>query len=351
MMKAVKLYEPGNLKVEEVAIPVIAPHEVLIEVKAVGVCGSDIPRVLHKGAYSQGLTIGHEFAGVIVETGQEVQQWRVGQRVAVAPLIPCGECVYCKDGLFSLCDTYDYYGSRSDGAMANFIKVTPDNLVELPDNVSYEAGAMVDPAANAIHGLWAGEFKAGDSIAIFGLGAIGLFAIQFAKELGASHIAAVDIHEEKLELARRLGADVTINSRLENPVAVLEEKFGGMNFAFDTSGSPIAQDQAVSSCTKKGRVVFLGISHAGLELSKDSVNKILRYELAVHGSWNSFSAPFPGREWTYTTELMGAGKLTAEPIISHRLQLDDAPKLFDQIKNREIIFNKIMFYPQEGQTK
>ena len=344
-MKAVKLYEPGNLQVQDIEAPSIAADEVLLEVKAVGVCGSDIPRVLHKGAYKQGLTIGHEFSGVIAKVGESVQGWTAGQRVTVAPLVPCRTCEYCKAGLFSLCDDYDYYGSRTDGAMAKYIKVDPRNLVELPSHVSYEAGAMIDPAANAIHGLWAGNMKAGDKVAVFGMGAIGLFAIQFAKELGASTVVAIDIHDEKLKLASQLGADITINSRTNDPVEVIERELGGIDFAYDLSGSPVCQDQAVLACTKKGRVVYLGISHAPLELSKESVNKILRYELSVHGSWNSFSNPFPGREWTYSAELLAQGKLKAEPIISHRFALDEAPDVFEKIKNRDIVFNKIMFLP------
>ncbi|WP_027416822.1 galactitol-1-phosphate 5-dehydrogenase [Aneurinibacillus terranovensis] len=344
-MKALKLYEPGNLKVEDVDIPWIKEEEILIEVKAVGVCGSDIPRVLNKGAYYEGLTLGHEFAGVIAKVGDKITDWKEGQRVAVAPLVPCMQCAYCANGQYSLCDDYDYYGSRTDGAMAKYIKVNPNNMIEIPDNVSFEAGAMVDPAANAIHGLWAGSLKSGDRMAVFGLGAIGLFAIQFAKVLGASKIVAIDIHDEKLELAKKLGADITINSRENDPVKVIQEQLGGLDFAIDLSGSPIAQDQAVLSCDKKGKVVLLGISNSSLELSKESVNQILRYELSIHGSWNSFSSPFPGREWTYTTELMGEGKIIAEPIVSHRFTIDEGPEVFRKIRNKEIVFNKIMFFP------
>lgn len=344
-MKALKLYEPGNLKIEEVNVPSIKENEVLVEVKAVGVCGSDIPRALYKGAYYEGLTLGHEFSGIISKVGDQVTDWKEGQRVVVAPLVPCMTCEYCTDGQYSLCDDYDYYGSRTDGAMAKYIKVIPNNLIELPDNVSYEAGAMIDPAANAIHGLWAGNLQSGDRMAVFGLGAIGLFAIQFAKVIGASPVVAVDIHDEKLELAKSLGADITINSMKCDPVKAIEEQLGGLDFAIDLSGSPIAQDQAVSACDKNGKVVFLGISNSALELSKESVNKILRYELKIHGSWNSFSAPFPGREWTYTTQLMSEGKLNAEPILSHRFKLDEGPEVFNKIKNREIVFNKIMFFP------
>lgn len=344
-MKAVKLYEPGNLQVEEIDIPEIGAREVLVEVKAVGVCGSDIPRALFKGAYYQGLTLGHEFSGQIVKCGPEVEGWQAGDRVSVAPLIPCNECQYCRQGDYSLCEDYNYYGSRTDGAMAHYIKVTPDNLVRLGDSVSYEAGAMIDPAANAIHGLWRGKCKAGDTVAVFGLGAIGLFAVQFAKVLGAKQVIAVDIHEEKLELAQKLGADIVINSTKGDPAREIVEKTGGADFILDTSGSPIAQNQAVCSAAKQGRVVFLGISNSELTLSKEAVNNLLRYELALYGSWNSFSNPFPGREWSFTAELMEEGKLQAEPLISHRYQLDQAPEVFQKIKNRELIFNKIMFLP------
>ncbi|MHC0039061.1 galactitol-1-phosphate 5-dehydrogenase [Pseudoneobacillus sp. C159] len=344
-MKAVKLYEPGNLKVEEVEVPDILENEVLVEVKAVGVCGSDIPRALYKGAYYQGLTLGHEFSGVITKIGKSVEEWKVGDRVTVAPLVPCMTCDQCQRGEYSLCSDYNYYGSRTDGAMAKYIKVNPKNLVQLPDNVSFEAGAMVDPAANAVHGLWAGNLKKGDKVAVFGLGAIGLFAVQLSKIFGASQVVAVDIHDEKLQLAEELGADITINSRLHNPTQFIKEKLNYIDFAIDTSGSPIAQDQAVASCGKHGRVVFLGISNQGLELSSESVNRILRHELTIRGSWNSFSAPFPGREWTYTTELMGEGKLITEPVVSHRFSIDEAPEVFNRIRNKEILFNKIMFFP------
>ncbi|WP_126429143.1 galactitol-1-phosphate 5-dehydrogenase [Brevibacillus marinus] len=346
-MKALKLYEPGDLRVETVEIPSIASNEVLIEVKAVGVCGSDIPRALYKGAYRKGLTLGHEFSGVVAQCGSEVTGWQVGDRVTVAPLIPCKQCAYCQAGHYSLCNDYDYYGSRSDGAMANYIKVAPGNLLRLPDNVSFEAGAMVDPAANAIHGLWTGSLRKGDRVAVFGLGAIGMFAIQFARELGASQIIAVDIHQEKLDLAKQLGADIVIHSLRNDPVKEIISQVQDVNFVLDTSGSPIAQNQAVSVAAKKGHVVFLGISNAELTLSKEAVNRLLRYEISIHGSWNSFSNPFPGREWLYAIELMEQGKLVTEPLISHRFSIEEGPAVFQKIKNRELIFNKILFLPNQ----
>lgn len=344
-MRAVKLYEPGNLKVEQVETPTISIEEVLIQVKAVGICGSDIPRALVKGAYYQGLTLGHEFAGQIVECGSAVSEWEVGDRVTIAPIVPCMECEYCKQGKYGLCDSYNYYGSRTDGAMANYIKVHKDNLLRLPDTISYEAGAMVDPAANAVHGLWRANVEHGDTVVIIGLGAIGLFAVQFAREMGAKEVIAVDIFEEKLAIAKRLGADRVVNSKEVDPIEALADT--KINVVLDTSGSPIAQNQAVSITGKMGRVVFLGISNQELRLSAKAVDKLLRNEIGIYGSWNSFSHPFPGREWSYSIELMAQGKINTEQIVSHRFQLDETPAVFEKIKNREIVFNKILIFPEE----
>ncbi|MCG7337101.1 galactitol-1-phosphate 5-dehydrogenase [Sporosarcina sp. ACRSM] len=343
MMKAVKLYEPGNLQVEDIGIPMISPDEVLIEVKAVGVCGSDIPRALVKGAYYKGLTLGHEFAGQIVECGTDATEWTVGDRVTIAPLVPCKKCQYCEQGKYGLCESYNYYGSRTDGAMANYIKVGKENVLKIDDTISYDAGAMIDPAANAIHGLWRGDLKKGDVAVVIGLGAIGLFAIQFAREMGAKEVIAVDIFDEKLQVAKKLGANRVINSMNEN----LGEVLAGtdVSIVLDTSGSAIAQEQAVSIAGKMGRVVFLGISNQPLTLSAKTVDRLLRYEIGIHGSWNSFSDPFPGKEWTYAIECMAQGKIKTEEIISHRFSLEETPQAFEKIKNKELLFNKIMIYP------
>lgn len=343
-MKAVKLYEPGNLKVEEVEIPTIKEDEVLLKVKAVGICGSDIPRALVKGAYSEGLTLGHEFSGEIVECGTGAKDWKIGDRVTVAPLVPCRECESCKEGRFSLCASYNYYGSRTDGAMAHYIKVNHQNLLKLPDNISYEAGAMVDPAANAVHGLWRGNLAAGDTAVVIGLGAIGLFAVQFAKEMGADKVIAIDIFDEKLEIAKELGADVIINSMQEKPEEVLSDL--QIDVVLETSGSPIAQNQAVLIAGKVARVVYLGISNRELTLSANAVNRLMRNEVHLNGSWNSFSNPFPGKEWTYSIQLMAEGRINTHSIVSHRYKLSETPNVFEKIKNKEIVFNKILILPE-----
>lgn len=346
-MKAVRLYKPGDLRVEEIAIPAITEDEVLVKVMAVGVCGSDIPRVNKYGAYKSPLTIGHEFGGEIVEIGSNVNGFDIGDRVSVAPLLPCFKCEWCNMGEYSLCDQYDYYGSRRDGAMAEYIAVNQSNLLKFSKTVSFEDIATLDPCANAAHGLIRGRFKENETLCIYGTGSIGLYAIQYAKIIGAKKIIAVDLMDEKLDVASKCGADVVINgSKTDSVKGVLEATDGkGADLVIDLTGAPAAQNSCVLSARKLGRVVFLGISHNSLQLSEKAVDSILRKQLEVIGSWNSFSHPFPGREWTESVKLFEEGKLSSKNMISHKLTLDDVPEMFKKIAQGNLFYNKILFFP------
>ena len=346
-MKAIQMTEVKNLHVIDAPMPVCGADEVLLKIMAVGVCGSDIPRILKFGSHVLPIIPGHEFAGEIVETGKDVEGWVPGDHATAAPLIPCHECEWCKKGIYSLCEGYKYYGSRNDGAYAQYLAVKAANLVKLDPATPFDWGATIDPAANALHAFYRAEAVLEDTLTVFGLGAIGLFAIQYAKAIGMKEIIAVDIQDDELETARQCGATWTVNSKKEDAIQALMERTGGKGttIAFDMSGSPAAQEQAVLAAGKMGRVVFLGISHASLILSDKAVDNILRYQLAILGSWNSFSHPFPGKEWTEAARLMDEKKLNPDLLISHRLPLEELPGIFEKIDKREIEFNKIMFYP------
>lgn len=346
-MKAVRMYKPGDLRVEDVKKPEMMADEAMVKVRAVGLCGSDIPRALVYGAHVSPITIGHEFSGEIEAVGKDVKGFKPGDRVVVPPLIPCGKCEWCQKGNYSLCEDYDYYGSRRDGALAEYVSVKESNLLKVPDNVSYEDAATIDPCANAYHGLMRGGFKKGDSVAIVGSGPIGLFAAQYAKLEGASKVIAVDVWDEKLDIAKKVGVDVTINSLKTDAVqAVMEATDGhGVDLIIDFSGVPAAQKQAIMMAGKMGRVVFLGISHKGLDLSEKEVDTIMRSQLAVIGSWNSFSAPYPGIDWTESLAMFAEHGMTAKDIISHRLPLDECPAIFGEIAKGGYFYNKVMFFP------
>lgn len=346
-MKAVRLYAARDIRVEEVAIPKLEADEAMVKVMAVGVCGSDIPRVNQYGAHVSPITIGHEFSGVITEVGEKITRFQVGDRITAAPLIPCYKCEWCRQGEYALCEGYDYYGSRRDGAMAEFIAVKEGNLIKLPDRISYEDAATTDPCANALHGMERAAFKQGDDVCIFGAGPIGLFALQYAKIRGAGKVIAIDVWDEKLKLAKKVGADVVINSKREDPVEAVKKATDGKgcDVAIDFSGAPLAQLACINSTAKLGSVVFLGISHQGLNLSEHEIDWIMRGQLNIKGSWNSFTEPFPGRDWTGSIELYEKNGMAAKDIISHRLSLDQAPEIFAAIAKGDYFFSKIMFYP------
>lgn len=355
-MKAVVMKEINHLEVLDVEMPQPKEDEVLLKIMAVGICGSDIPRILKYGSHVLPIIPGHEFAGEVVGMGEKVAGWKVGDKACAAPLIPCMECEWCKKGIYSLCENYRYYGSRNNGAFAQYLAVKADNLVRLSGDTPYDWGATIDPAANALHAFFRADVNGEDTVCVFGMGAIGLFAIQYAKAIGVKTRIAVDVNEEKLATAMECGATHTVHSLKEDAVEKIREITDkrGVSAAFDMSGVPDAQTQAVLCAGKMGRVVFLGISHAGLSLPEEAVDRILRYQLSVVGSWNSFSMPFPGREWTEAARLMGEKKLDPTILISHRLDLDEMPETFRKIEKKELVFNKIMFYPNgmelSGQT-
>lgn len=347
-MKAVRLYSPGDLRVEEVEKPKVKEDEALIKVKAVGICGSDIPRVNKYGAHISPITIGHEFSGEIVELGTKVDKFSIGTRVTVAPLIPCYKCKWCKQGLYSLCEDYSYIGSRQEGAMAEYVAVPSANLIELPANVSFETGATTDPAANAVHALWKG-LKKGDTIAILGVGPIGLFAVQFAKRMGAKKIIAVDLFQKKLDIALKIGATDIVNAAESDTVKAIMDLTDnyGVEYILETAGSKFTQNQALHIAAPTANIIYLGISHDELNYDKQSVENLLRGELNIKGSWNSFSDPFPGKEWYESLMAFEKGDVVAEPIISHKLPLAEAPRIFNEIKNnKNFFFNKIIFLPE-----
>lgn len=345
-MKAVQMHAVKDLRLEIVDIPQITPNEALVKVMAVGICGSDIPRINHYGAYISPIIPGHEFAGEIVELGANVSNVKMGDRVTVVPILPCYSCKYCAMGEYSLCEKYSYYGSRCNGAFAQYIAVDKNNLLKIADSVSYETGATTDPLANALHGLKRGSFNAGDTVCVYGCGAIGLYAIQSAKALGAGKVVAIDVSREKLDGALKCGADAVFNGR-DADVAkqVCEYLGGGADVVIEVSGAPIAQQNAILSAAKLGRVVILGISHAGLQLSEQAVDKIMRGQLSVVGSWNSFSNPFPGWEWTKGIELFENGSVKSDVVITHRLRLEDVSDTFKKLDAGGMFFNKILFMP------
>lgn len=348
-MKAAVLHAPGDLRVENVPVPDnLEPNEVLIKVAACGICGSDIGRVMATGTYSFPTIPGHEFSGTVEKVGGQAAHLQQGDKVAVAPLMPCGKCDDCARGNYSLCEDYNFLGSRTDGAFAQYLKAPVQNVLKVPDNVSLEVAATIEPAAIILHGIHKVDLSLGDAVVVVGCGALGYFALQFAKLSGAQPLIAVDVDEDKLELARQVGADICINPTKTDALAAIKEatKGRGVALALEAAGNDAGRDLSILACAKQGKVVLYGTAYGDVTFSKAAFDKIVREEVEVIGSWNSYSVPFPGKEWFDIMSLLEAGRLQVEPLITHRAGLDEAPEIFRKLKDRSFgPYHKILFKP------
>lgn len=345
-MKAAVVHGPGDVRWQSIADPDIPAGWVRVDIKAVGVCSSDVPRALHGAAYHYPIVLGHEMAGVVAEVADEVGREWVGRRVAVAPMIPCRRCPNCERGRYSLCDSYDYMGSRRDGGCAQALAAPVANLVPLPDSLDMASAALLEPAAVALHALRA-RVEAGDAVLVVGAGPIGLFLVQLARILGAADVIAVDPAANRLELASALGAGVLQGEAGRSLAIELEDRLDGRraDLVAVATEAPSAQSGALALARKGGRVVYLGLPSGTVSVSTEDFESVVRGELELSGSWNSYSAPFPGAEWQAVRAHMASGRLKAAPLISRRMPLAEAEaayRLLDSAPTSEV---KVLLTP------
>jgi L-iditol 2-dehydrogenase len=346
-MTAAVLHKPGDLRYEKTGIPEISDGEVLIRVRAAGNCGSDLKRIMVEGTYHFPCIPGHEFSGEVAETGKSVNGLKAGDRVTAAPLIPCMKCEWCMQGQYNMCDDYDYIGSRSDGAFAEYVKVPAANVVRLPARVDFEDGAATDPAAVALHAIRrAGGVHAGETVAVLGAGPIGMLACQWVRALGAGKVIATDVFEEKLKVARDLGADVTVDARRSDVVNRIMEETGGRgaDLLMETAGSLDTHIQALLAARKRGRIILIGRAYRDMLMPDEVFTKVFRRELVVYGAVNS-NFSLHDHEWKTTVDYMASGKIVIKPLISHRLPMSAIGETFRKMHNGEIMYNKIIFSP------
>ena len=239
-MTAAVMHAPGDIRVEEVPVPSPGPGEVLLKVAACGVCGSDIPRMLRNGGYVMPIICGHEFSAHVETLGEGVTGFSPGDLVSVPPLIPCRHCDFCVRGDFGLCEDYDYFGSRSDGAYAQYVVSPVGNLLLMPEGLDPRAAAMLDPAAIALHALWKTGLRAGHRVLVVGAGPIGLFAVQWARLHGAAEVVTIDLSEEKSAMAREAGADHAVQT-LDEAKALAGR---GFDVVLESAGVAVTADMA-----------------------------------------------------------------------------------------------------------
>jgi len=343
-MKSAVLHAIGDLRYEDKPTPDPRYGEVLIKIKASGVCGSDISRVMKKGTYSFPLIPGHEFAGEVVEIGKtESCSVKVGDRVAVFPLIPCRKCIYCQIGEYAQCDDYDYLGSRRDGGFAEYIVAPIENLVPVPDNVDFECATMTEPASVALHALRRTGVDVGDNVVILGAGTIGIILAQWAKICGAGRVFVTDISQDKLKVAMDYGFSC-INSMQEDPVErIIKETKKGADISIEAAGTPVTFEQSLRMTRKLGKVILMGNVSGDVVIPERTASIILRSQLVIYGTWNSSITSIPKNEWLTALQFMSSKTLNLKPLITHRFPLSEANKAFDMMYNRREFFNKVMF--------
>ncbi len=328
-MKAVVIYAPGDIRWEEVPDPLIPAGWVKVAVGSVGICSSDIGRALYGTAYYYPIILGHEIGGTVVELGAGVEQRLLGKRVAVTPLIPCGKCEWCLAGRYSLCDDYDYLGSRRSGGCAEYVIAPKSNLVPLPENVSMDDAGVLEPASVSLHGLEK-RVNASDDVVILGAGNLGLFALQQAQILGARRVIVVDISNYRLGIAASLGADpIQANEQENGSSQVMKLTNGrGADLVVDTCGVADVEANALAMVRKGGRVVYMGLPNLDVCIQPKKFAWLVRSEVELAGSWNSYSHPYPGSAWLNNLDYIATGKLKTSPAITHHFQMQDAEKAY-----------------------
>ena len=344
-MKAAVLHGNEDLRYEEYPMPELAPGTVKVRIRATGICGSDVPRVLHNGAHFYPVVLGHEFAGDVVEIGEGVTRVKVGDTVSGAPLLPCMKCDDCQQGNFSLCKHYSFIGSRQQGSFAEYVVIPEANAVRYAPSIPYEQAAMFEPSTVALHGVRCNQYKGGGYVAVLGCGTIGIFTLQWCRIFGGKKVVAFDIDDGRLELARRMGADEVVNTRDENFMekAMVITGGHGYDYVFEAAGNPITMQMGFRLAANKAHVCFIGTPHVEMTFTQAMWENMNRKEFLLTGSWMSYSAPFPGEEWELTAHYFSTGELKFDPGFIYRtFPLSEAAQAFDLFHHPETVHGKIM---------
>lgn len=323
--KCANLHAVNDLRYETTSLSAPENDEVLVQVKSCGVCGSDIDRVYKKGTYHFPTIIGHEFSGKVKydPSGEYTDK-----NVVVFPLLPCFECDSCKTGSYATCANYDYYGSRRNGGMSEYIYVKKWNLILLPDGLSFDEGAMCEPVSVARHATLKFDIKQGQNLLITGAGPIGLIAGQWAKLFGAKQVYYTDIDQRKLDFAKQLGFEIYDDNI-------------NVDCALEGTGFSNALESCLKAVKPQGTVVFMGNPAGQINMTQNTYWHILRKELKVYGTWNS-SYNDTQNDWKESLNELAKGNINVKPLITHKFPLSQCNTALDMMKNKTEFFNKVI---------
>ncbi|MCD6509828.1 MAG: zinc-dependent alcohol dehydrogenase family protein [Thermoprotei archaeon] len=340
-LKALVLRGVRDIRLEGVPKPEAHKGELLLKVGGCGICGTDIH--FYKGEWKVKLPLipGHEFSGIVESVGEGVKGFKPGDHVVAEPNITCGECMYCRMSSRNFfCVNLKAIGVDINGAFAEYVKVPAKNAYLIPPNMPLEEAALIEPLACCIRGLDNVGIEVGDTVAIVGTGPIGLLLIQLVRMWGAVKVYAMDLLDERLRIAKDLGADVTINPSREDPREVIMSETEGMgvDVAIEAVGSPKAIDTALNVVRRGGRLLIFGVS------PQDAVWNVRPFELYDKELLicTSYRSPFTFQR---AVRVAASGRIAFKPIISHVLPLERGPEIFARLDKREPGIIKVVLKP------
>ncbi len=342
-MKALRKTRPARgAELETVSVPEIAPHEVLVEVIAASICGTDL-HIYSWDPWAASrikppLTFGHEFCGRIVKVGSQVQAVAEGDFVSAEMHVNCGHCHQCRVGQPHICQNLKIIGIDQDGCFAQFVRIPARNIWRIDPAIPQRCAAVLDPLGNAVHTVLSGEVV-GQTVAVTGCGPIGLMAIAVAKACGSGPVFATEINPHRLAMATKMGADLALNPAEADPVeAVLAATGGvGVDVLLEMSGSPQAIQQGFQMLRAGGRAALLGVPTEKVTL--DLVRDIIFKGATVHGIYGRRMF----QTWVQMTELLKSGRLNLDPLFSAEFGLEEFPNAFELLQAGQA--DKIILYP------
>jgi threonine dehydrogenase-like Zn-dependent dehydrogenase len=343
-MKALVLKAYKQFAFEDVPDPESAPEEVLVAVKACGICGSDVHGMDGStGRRRPPIIMGHEAAGVISRVGSGVTGWAAGDRVTFDSTIYCGQCAFCRRGLINLCDHRRVLGVscedyRQNGAFADFVAVPQHILYRLPDGLAFEHAALVEPFAIALHAIRRAPPSLNDAVVVVGAGMIGLALVQALSQTGCGRLISLDVAGDRLALAAKCGATSIINSSTEDALAVILRLTQGLgaDLAFEAVGVPATVDLALRCLRKGGRATLVGNVTPKIDFPLQTV---VTRELTIYGSCASQG------EYPACLDMLARGALQAAPLISAIAPLAEGAAWFDRLYRKEAGLLKIVLRP------
>ncbi len=337
-MKACVLLDKNKIECKEIGTPQLKAGEVLVKVKSCGICSSDFNRLYEGSAYFFPIVLGHEFSGEVVSCADDAGQFLLNKKVVVFPLLPCFICKFCKNKSYAQCVKYSYFGSRQNGAMAEYIAVPIWNIKVLPEEMSYDIASLCEPTAVAINAVNKIKDFEVRNICISGSGTIGILCGLYASSLGKD-ISFIVRSQEKTEFLQTMG--------FKNFITMNSEEAGEQDVLIECIGSNDSLNNCIKFVRSKGQVILVGNPYGDMIFDKKIYWKILRSELAIKGVWNSNYRNSDSDDWDKAINFLNTKSDLVKKLITDRFSLDDGIRAFEDLKSKDKLHIKGVFVNEE----